>query len=96
MAWRSCGVARHNGAMPAPFLPAIDPTRCTACGRCVAACGPHVLSLHPQGWVKTAALDDADHCTGCAQCLVVCPFGAVRMVGASTPALAKSASKKSP
>lgn len=69
--------------MAAPFLPAIDPTRCTACGRCVAACAPHVLSLHPLGWVKTAALDDAAGCTGCAQCKVVCPFGAVRMVRAS-------------
>lgn len=83
--------------MPAAFLPAIDPARCTACGRCVAACAPHVLSLHPQGWVKTAALDDAAGCTGCAQCKVVCPFGAVRMVRASSsaPAPAESASKKS-
>ena len=69
--------------MPAAFLPTIAPTRCTGCGRCVAACAAHVLSLHPLGWVKTAALDDAAHCTGCAQCKVVCPFGAVRMVRAS-------------
>lgn len=61
-------------------VPAIDPARCTGCGRCVAACPPHVLSLHPLGWVKTAALDDAAHCTGCAQCRVVCPFDAVQMV----------------
>lgn len=81
--------------MPAAFLPAIDPARCTACGRCVAACPPHVLSLHPLGWVKTAALDDAAHCTGCAQCKVVCPFGAVRMVRASHPDPAAPASKKS-
>lgn len=71
--------------MPPKFIPAIDPARCTACGRCVAACPPHVLSLHPHGWVKTAVLDDAQACTGCAQCLVVCPFAAVRMVRA-TPA----------
>ncbi len=73
------GRARHNGGMPAAFLPTIAPERCTGCGRCVAACEPHVLSLHPQGWVKVAALDDAAGCTGCAQCLVVCPFGAVHM-----------------
>jgi ferredoxin len=72
--------------MPAAFLPAIDPARCTACGRCVAACAPHVLSLHPQSWVKVAALDDAPGCTGCAQCYVVCPFGAVRMVRAGPDA----------
>lgn len=84
--------------MASPSLPAIDPARCTACGRCVAVCAPHVLSLHPQGWVKTAALDDAQGCTGCAQCYVVCPFGAVRMVRASRPAdaAATSASKNSP
>jgi ferredoxin len=68
--------------MPAKALPTINPTRCTGCGRCVAACGPHALSLHPHDWVKTAALDDASGCTGCAQCMVVCPFGAVRMVRA--------------
>ena len=75
--------------MPARFLPVIAPDRCTGCGRCVAACPPHVLSLHPQGWVKTAALDDAAHCTGCAQCKVVCPFGAVRMVRAPLTASTK-------
>jgi ferredoxin len=79
----SAGLARchieHNGTMPARFLPVITPTRCTGCGRCVAACGPHVLSLQPQGWVKVAALDDAEGCTGCAQCQVACLFGAVRM-----------------
>ena len=68
--------------MPGKSLPTIHAARCTGCGRCVAACGPHVLSLHPHGWVKAAALDDAAGCTGCAQCLVVCPFGAVRMVRA--------------
>ena len=81
--------------MPAAFLPAIDPARCTACGRCVAACAPHVLSLHPKGWVKTAALDDVAGCTGCAQCKVVCPFGAVRMVRAHSVVLADFASKTS-
>ena len=66
--------------MPAKILPAITPERCTGCGRCVAACASHVLSLHIHKWVKTARLDDASACTACAQCLVVCPFGAVRMV----------------
>lgn len=70
--------------MPAIALPDIDPERCTACGRCVAACPPHVLWLEserPQGWGrKRAMLHDADSCTGCAKCHAVCPFDAIRMV----------------
>jgi ferredoxin len=54
----------------------IDTTRCTGCGRCVAACPPAVLCLQPLGWVKTAALH-ASGCTGCARCVAVCPFDAV-------------------
>ncbi len=61
-------------------LPQIDPTRCTGCGWCVAACPPHVLSLHAQDGVKVSALDDADACTGCALCAVRCPFDAIAMV----------------
>ena len=80
--------------MPATMLPAINPARCTGCGRCVAVCAPHVLSLHPLGWVKTAALDDAAGCTGCAQCRVVCPFGAVRMMrGVHEPRLTRELRK---
>ena len=62
-----------------PRLPAIDPRRCTGCGRCVGACAPHVLSLQAQRWRKHAVLDDATRCTGCSQCAVVCPFRAIRM-----------------
>jgi len=65
--------------MPTKTLPTINPARCTGCGRCVAACGPHVLSLHPHDWVKAAVLDDTSGCTGCGECMGVCPFGAVRM-----------------
>lgn len=68
-------------------LPAIDPARCTGCGRCVAACPPHVLSLEVvstgqgvQGWGrKHAVLDDTAGCTGCALCALCCPFDAIRM-----------------
>lgn len=60
-------------------LPAIDLKRCTGCGWCVAACPPHVLSLHTQAWKKSAVLNDADHCTGCERCAVKCPFGVIRM-----------------
>jgi NAD-dependent dihydropyrimidine dehydrogenase PreA subunit len=64
-------------------LPVIDTACCTACGRCVAACPPHVLWLEaerPNGWgKKSAVLHNADDCTGCAKCYAVCPFDAIKM-----------------
>lgn len=63
---------------PVP-LPAIDPARCTGCGRCVAVCGPHVLSLETADWRKTATLHDAAGCTGCSLCERRCPFEAIEM-----------------
>ncbi|MFG5409424.1 4Fe-4S dicluster domain-containing protein [Piscinibacter sakaiensis] len=69
--------------MSAKARPLIDPARCTGCGRCVAACAPHVLWLEaadPRGWgSKRAVLHDPSGCTGCADCLRVCPFDAVAM-----------------
>jgi ferredoxin len=60
-------------------LPDIDPARCTGCGRCVAACEPHVLSLEVVRWQKFAVLHDAHRCTGCSLCAVRCPFDAITM-----------------
>ncbi|WP_426305765.1 ATP-binding protein [Acidovorax facilis] len=69
---------------PRKALPAIDLSRCTGCGWCVAVCAPHVLSLHVQGtsnWgPKRSELHDAGACTGCALCAVRCPVEAIRMV----------------
>ena len=59
--------------------PAIDTARCTGCGRCVAACHLHLLSLERQGWEKFSTLHESDRCTGCAACEVTCPFHAITM-----------------
>lgn len=70
--------------MPRRALPVIDPDKCTGCGRCVAACPPHVLWLQAAGengmGDKHAVLHDAAGCDGCAKCVGVCPFEAIRMV----------------
>jgi ferredoxin len=60
------------------LLPVVS-SRCTGCGRCVGACGPHVLWLEAQGWTKSAVLHQPEGCTGCSQCAVVCPFDAIQM-----------------
>ncbi|OJU86448.1 MAG: 4Fe-4S ferredoxin [Burkholderiales bacterium 66-5] len=69
-------------------IPAINPSRCTGCGWCVAVCPPHVLSLRRTadgpGAAKRSTLDDADGCTGCALCAVRCPFDAIAMMRRQT------------
>jgi NAD-dependent dihydropyrimidine dehydrogenase PreA subunit len=67
-------------------LPDIDPERCTGCGRCIAACAPHVLALERRGWEKVSVLLDAQGCTGCHHCAWRCPFEAIAM--RSAPAAA--------
>jgi ferredoxin len=66
-------------ARPARRLPDIDPARCTGCGRCVAACDLHLLSLESVRWVKVSVLHDPERCTGCNACAAICPFDAITL-----------------
>jgi hypothetical protein len=48
--------------------PAVDPSRCTGCGACMAHC--------PSGAIRMAdanAVISPEDCIGCADCIVVCP-----------------------
>lgn len=65
--------------MNAGRLPHIDTQRCTGCGRCVAACDLHLLSLEPVRWEKFSVLHEEDRCTGCSRCAAWCPFRAITM-----------------
>jgi len=60
-------------------LPDIDTQRCTGCGRCVAVCDPHLLSLEVVRWKKFAVLHEPKRCTRCSACAASCPFHAIAM-----------------
>lgn len=64
---------------PARHLPDIDPARCTGCGRCVAACDLHLLSLETVRWVKVSVLHEPGRCTSCNACAAICPFDAITL-----------------
>jgi Pyruvate/2-oxoacid:ferredoxin oxidoreductase delta subunit len=58
------------------FLPALDPSRCTGCEKCVRACPVEAMSAvsandpkHPK---RSVARLDEDRCLGCGVCLRAC------------------------
>ena len=57
----------------------IDPTRCTGCGRCIAACALRLITFETKDWKKRAVVQDAGQCTGCGDCESRCPFGAISL-----------------
>ncbi|MBD3296137.1 MAG: 4Fe-4S dicluster domain-containing protein [Candidatus Omnitrophica bacterium] len=56
----------------------IDPDRCTACGRCMEACGFSAVSRTVNGDGKAVYSIDAITCEGCGVCMLVCEEGAIR------------------
>ncbi|MFZ4479823.1 MAG: ATP-binding protein [Rhodoferax sp.] len=60
-------------------VPDIDATRCSGCGRCIAACQLGLFAFELQGWRKVSVLQDSDSCSGCGQCAVKCTLGVIAM-----------------
>lgn len=72
----------------------VDGQRCTACGKCVAACPRHIISLEPFQPKKHVSIPCAsqakgemvtelctDGCIGCSLCVKACPKEAVILEG---------------
>jgi hypothetical protein len=66
------GCASRAGklAMHSRTRPQVKVEKCTACGRCSAACGSSAIEI-------TAAAEITSRCTGCARCIAVCPERAI-------------------
>ncbi|RII29426.1 MAG: 4Fe-4S ferredoxin [Geobacter sp.] len=62
----------HSDGAPYP-----DKGKCTGCGRCVAACAQHLLTLEVRGYRKTANKLTHSCCTCCRSCMESCPVGAI-------------------
>lgn len=57
---------------------ALNPKRCTHCGRCVPACPQEALKVG-RAYIRV----DAARCDGCGACVRVCAPGAIKLAGAS-------------
>ena len=66
----------------------VDTKKCTACGKCVAACPKKLIRIVPDKSKVRVLCNSRDHgrqvrrncragCTGCAICLKLCPEGAI-------------------
>ncbi len=71
-------------------LPVVDPNKCTACGKCVAACPKKLFELTPIDkyyYVKCSSTDPGAivtkvcsvGCIACRKCEKACPIGAIKV-----------------
>ncbi len=70
----------------------VDPEKCVACGKCVAACPRHIISLVPASKSHHIMCNSQDRgpdvkkacevgCLGCTMCVKQCPKEAIEMKG---------------
>jgi electron transport complex protein RnfB len=74
-----CGIMRTISQFNAPglvapphFIPIVDATKCTSCGKCALACPVKAISLVEDGQDKRLLFKQT-HCIGCGLCLRACP-----------------------
>ena len=63
---------------PLHDVPSIDASRCSGCGRCVAACPERLISLEADQYRKHALISQPERCIRCGACLDACPLEAIR------------------
>ncbi|MSN24541.1 MAG: 4Fe-4S dicluster domain-containing protein [Geobacter sp.] len=66
-----------SGAVALLTVPVVNVSRCSGCGRCVAACPLKIITLDSVGFHKNAVIKFEDRCTKCGSCIVSCPLGAL-------------------
>jgi heterodisulfide reductase subunit A len=57
--------------------PAIDPERCTCCGRCAEVCGPGAIQPPREHAFPPFYLLEGEKCDRCGACTAACPAGAI-------------------
>lgn len=92
LGFASCEKACPFGAisMGDDNLPRIDPEKCTACRKCIAACPKDVLVLSPPDSLYHIMCNSKDRaqevsqvckvgCIGCGKCVKTCPVSAIAL-----------------
>jgi len=66
-----------SGAVALMAVPVVNVSRCSGCGRCVAACPPKIITLDSIGYHKNAVIMLEERCAKCGSCIEGCPLGAL-------------------